>query len=207
MNVHHDRALAGKLICVRHIQEAGNRLAVKRLPLDELRLGERCGIQAAGFAGRPAFKFVCGHVNGINVSSGPGAGEYKSQVTAVLVKIQPADQAGGNAGHRAIFARGRVHQIKLADAIFIGDECQRFSIFTEIDFIHVPLDVRGEICGLHGSQVKIGQALEFGITIRCGVEAFAIFAERAAAVSNFDAFCFWASAVFFSPVATSTSQR
>ena len=183
MNVHHHRALAGKFICVRHIQEAGNGLAVKRLPLNELRLGEGGGIQAAGFAGGPALKFICGHVNGINIGSGPGAGEYKSQVTAVLVKTQTANQTRGNAGNRAILACGSIHEVKLADAVFIGDKRQRLAVLAEFDFIHVPLNVPGEIRGLHGGQVKISQALEFGITIGSGVEAFAIFAERAAAVS------------------------
>ena len=102
------------------------------------------------------------------------------------MEAQPPNLARGKAADRVIFLRRCVHEIQLAHTIFVGHECQRLAVVAELKVVDVPFDVGGEIHGLHRGQVEIGQPLEFRIAVRCGVEAFAVLAERGPVVSDFN---------------------
>ena len=124
-------------------------------------------------------------------------------------KVEPYGMVGWN-GHWYLvgycclrqdyrtFRLDRVQQVELADAIFVGHKGDGLSVIAKIKIRHVPLDVGGQVRGLHGGQVKIGQPMKFRVAVRGSVNSFAIFAETCIAVSNLFCAALWRKQLLFS---------
>ena len=70
----------------RKVEESGNGKPVERLPLDQLGLGELRGIQAAGFAFRPAFELAGQCIDRVNIRRRARRCDGESQIVAIRME-------------------------------------------------------------------------------------------------------------------------
>src|SRR5207253_1619006 len=184
VNVDHYGTLPSEL-GGRAIEKAADDTAIPRFPVDEFRLGEILGVQASGFALRPAVDFAGFHIERIDIQIGAGGRQIKAQVAVVLVPADVADDSLGQFGESFLLARGGVEKVQDSVAVFVGDEGYRLSVVGEVELVYVPGNVVREIAVLLAVEIDISKAVELRVLVRGRVDSFVVFAEFPSGVGNF----------------------
>ena len=145
--------------------------------MDEFRLGEIVGVQASGFALRPAVDFAGFHIKRIDVQVGAGGRKIKAEVAVVLAPANIADDTFGQVGDTFFLARVGVEKVEDSVAVFVGDEGYRLSVVGEVELVYVPGNVVREIAVLLAVEIDISKAVELRVLVRGRVDSFVVFAE------------------------------
>ena len=182
VDVDDQRALAGEFGGIGAIEKAGDRLAVKTLHLDQLRLGIARGVQPAGFAFRPAGYGQAFGIDGKGIGRHPCGGQRQAD-PAPRRNPQSADHALGQARNRAHRASHRIEQLQPRDPRFVDDIGDEAAIGGNLEVLHVPARI-GRACGeLASLAVDRPQPLEVRTGVAGGPQR-AVGRELRAALGN-----------------------
>ena len=161
MDIDNHRPLSRELRRIRFVHVSRNGTPVEGLPVDHLRRDKGRRIQSAGFACGPAIDFAGLRVERIAIEWRLGGAEAEGNVAIVLMPLHPANHAQRNFRSRLRPSGSGIEQTNHARSVFIGDKCNRASVFADVEIVYIPLDIAGQILRLEGSQIKISQTLEF----------------------------------------------
>src|SRR5579859_136567 len=141
-------------------------------------------IQASSFAFGPAFHFPTLGIEGVAVEWRASRTQAESHIFALLVPFHCADYAERELQSRSNTASCCIEKVNHSGPVFISREGDAAAVRTDIEGVDVPLDIRCQVLRLQRGEIDVCQALELGIAIAGGVEAFSVFAESRLAISD-----------------------
>src|SRR5262249_23628488 len=96
-----------------------------------------------------------------------------------------------------IFARCRIHQVELADAVFVGYKGNSLAVIAQGKLFYVPFNVWCEIRRLHAGKIEVCETLILRIAVGGGIETLSVFAEPRPSIGNFLAAGLWRKQLLF----------
>jgi hypothetical protein len=170
--------------CRRSIQETGDRFAVETFPRDQFGRAKILGGDLR-FALCPALDLARRGIQRIRIARALRVGQREREIAAVPMPANGIYDARRHARHfprRSGFCEKVMQHTQTA---LVGDEGDVRPVARQVEFVHVPGNIRREVSVLLGGKGDVGQAMELRIAIGGDIKPLAVLREFTLRVRDF----------------------